>query len=588
MLIFEKNFEKELSREDKTMNKGPVAPKDPTVKRPFFYIMQDKEIYGAKLPNNTGVQFIYQNDNRLINSARIAGNVTDEEILQLLKTTEGFRKLVYAIGVSVVEETATEQVRFVYQMYGHKDTYGSGSNLTIDMIADGMENLIYLDDIEWSNDDKEPGQIRFEFANADVQASANVRFYLRDGFEAPEVIEDEEIDVESADYKKMIEKSLMQLGNTERLRRAIEKAKKGEDVTIAFIGGSITQGAGAIPLPTQCYAYRTYQSFKKLFGTGDNVHFVKAGVGGTPSQLGVIRFERDILRDGTVEPDIVVVEFAVNDEGDETKGVCYESLVRKILALPNEPAAVLLFAVFAYDWNLQDRLGPVGKKLDLPMVSILDAVVEQFRLRKGEGRVLSKNQFFYDIYHPSNAGHRIMEECLMYMFEQAAKQELMEDETVKLMEQDTVYGSVFEKIKLLDRKDAGPLLRLEEGSFCAIDEHLQGVEMDDKPDMVPQFPYNWYRIGAVEGKKDYFEMEIQCKALMLVYKDSGALNVGKADVFVDDKHVLIADPHKNGWVHCNPVILFNEPENKAHTVRIQMAQDDEDKEFTILGFGYVE
>lgn len=54
-----------------------------------------------------------------------------------------------------------------------------------------------------------------------------------------------------------------------------------------------------------------------MFASGqkDNIHFIKAGVGGTPSQLGMIRYERDILRDGRVEPDIVIVEFAVNDEG---------------------------------------------------------------------------------------------------------------------------------------------------------------------------------------------------------------------------------------------------------------------------------
>lgn len=42
---------------------------------------------------------------------------------------------------------------------------------------------------------------------------------------------------------------------------------------------------------------------------------IKAGVGGTPSELGMIRFERDVLRDGKEKPDLVVVEFAVNDEG---------------------------------------------------------------------------------------------------------------------------------------------------------------------------------------------------------------------------------------------------------------------------------
>ena len=116
----------------------------------------------------------------------------------------------------------------------------------------------------------------------------------------------------------------MQTGNMSRLATAIHRAKRGEDVTLAYIGGSITQGAGAIPIDHQSYAYRSYQSFAEHFGTGRNVHFVKAGVGGTPSELGMLRFDRDVLRDGTVKPDIVVVEFAVNDEGDETKGVCYE------------------------------------------------------------------------------------------------------------------------------------------------------------------------------------------------------------------------------------------------------------------------
>ena len=38
------------------------------------------------------------------------------------------------------------------------------------------------------------------------------------------------------------------------------------------------------------------------------------------------------------------------------------------------------------------------------MVSIMDAVTPQFKQKQGEGRVLSKNQFFYDIFHPSNIG----------------------------------------------------------------------------------------------------------------------------------------------------------------------------------------
>ena len=174
---------------------------------------------------------------------------------------------------------------------------------------------------------------------------------------------------------------------------------------------------------------------------------IKAGVGGTPSELGMIRFERDVLRDGKEKPDLVVVEFAVNDEGDETKGRCYESLVTKILSMPDAPAVLLLFAVFANDWNLQERLAPVGERYQLPMVSIRDAVTPQFRQAKD--RVVSKNQFFYDAFHPTNLGHKIMADCLMYLIDRA----VCEPDILRRMHEKPVYGDEFAQVKLLDRRD---------------------------------------------------------------------------------------------------------------------------------------
>ena len=57
---------------------GPAAPKDPEKKRPYFYIMKDKEIFGAKQEDGSAIHFIYESDGRLINSAQIVGNITDE------------------------------------------------------------------------------------------------------------------------------------------------------------------------------------------------------------------------------------------------------------------------------------------------------------------------------------------------------------------------------------------------------------------------------------------------------------------------------------------------------------------------------
>ena len=573
---------------------GPAAPKDPEKKRPYFYILKDKEIFGAKQPDGSAIHFIYESDGRLINSAQIVGNITDEEELRLLESVEGFGRLVHSIGVSVETDNPKEEIEFVFQMYGRKNLYGGGTNLRCKLTGDGMEHRIYLSDYTWTEDDYIPGQIKFIMSTPEKLGKASVRLYLNDGYMAPEEVEEAEVDTKSENYCAMIAKSLMNLGNTYRIRKAIEKAKAGKSVTVIYIGGSITQGAGATPINTECYAYKSYQLFQNRFASGNNVKFIKAGVGGTPSELGMLRFDRDVLRDGE-KPDIVIVEFAVNDEGDETKGDCYESLVRKILKLDWNPEVVLLFSVFANDWNLQERLRPVGDLYDLPMVSIRDAVVEQFTRK--EGRVLTKNQFFYDMFHPSNIGHTIMADCLQYLFERCELREharldafenglTEEGMLLQRLKLEPVIGGSFENVRLMDKKDVYEGAVIETGDFTATDQELQSVEMDDALNLTPEFPYNWMYDGT-KTDAEAFMLRMNCKALVLIFKDSGEVDVGKAEVFVDGAHVLTADPHINNWQHCNAAILFNNEKSEEHTVKIEIAKEDIDKKFTILGFGYV-
>ncbi len=243
---------------------GPAAPKDPEKKRPSFYIMRDKEIFGARQEDGRGIQYLYQDSGRLVNSAQIVGNIEDQEILKLLETVEGFRKLVHSIGVSVETEDPKEQVEFIFQMYGKTDLYGGGTNLTAVFLGDGAEKRIYLSEADWQEDDHEPGQIKILMDTPEKLAKASVRLYLNDGYTAPEVAEEQLVDVNGLPYQKMIARSLIQTGNTYRIYRTIQRARLGEDVTLAYIGGSITQGAGATPIHTECYA-----AVKNLFHTSE-------------------------------------------------------------------------------------------------------------------------------------------------------------------------------------------------------------------------------------------------------------------------------------------------------------------------------
>ena len=113
-------------------------------------------------------------------------------------------------------------------------------------------------------------------------------------------------------YEIMKQKSLCSLGNTAAMKKVIEKAKNGEELTLSFIGGSITEGYTVNA--AKCYAANTYVWFMKQYGTnGEKVHYVNAGLSGTPSILGSFRLERDVLAN---DPDVLFIEFAVNDGTD--------------------------------------------------------------------------------------------------------------------------------------------------------------------------------------------------------------------------------------------------------------------------------
>ncbi|MBO4750984.1 MAG: SGNH/GDSL hydrolase family protein [Lachnospiraceae bacterium] len=559
---------------------GPKAPKDPTAKGSSFYICRQKEVAGNPVPSGKGVQFIYLDGERLTTFAKMVGSITDETMINNLRTAEGFLSMVAGIGVTVEAQDPDNAIDFVFQMYGKRDMYGSGDTFTVRCRPDGMEQIIWLDDYTWGDDNGVVGQMRFEFEKPRSIATVDVKLYLREGFEAPEQEERTEIRVESEAYQAILSRSLMNLGNYARVKRVLDRAKRGEEVTIAFIGGSITQGAGATPIDKKSYAYQTWERFKANFG--ENVKLIKAGVGGTPSELGMIRFERDVLREFSVKPDLIVIEFSVNDEGDETKGLCYESLVRKCLALSDDTAVILIHAVFADDWNLEERLGPVGERYKLPMVSVRQGVVPQFYLKPNTGRVLTKSQFFYDVYHPTNMGHTIMADCLTYMMRQIDQKPMIEDTDWRSKE--PVFGTDFECVELVDRSwKSELLLDLNPGSFAGTDADLQRVEMDDQIIPVPEFPNNWYH----ESGSEPFTAKLLCKSLLIVVKDSGSPEYGKAIVKVDGKEVLTMDPRAVGWTHCTPLIACRGDKTEEHSIEVSMIPGDEDKKMTILGFGVV-
>ena len=122
---------------------GPIAPKDPVKKRPAIYLMYDKQIFSQPFRDGTGVCFLFMDDGRMPALARMVGGIEDEEMLKMLAKTEDFRKLVYGIGISMINDVQVDG-EFILQMYGKTDPYNSGTVLKTRLSSDGTEYLIPL------------------------------------------------------------------------------------------------------------------------------------------------------------------------------------------------------------------------------------------------------------------------------------------------------------------------------------------------------------------------------------------------------------------------------------------------------------
>lgn len=80
-------------------------------------------------------------------------------------------------------------------------------------------------------------------------------------------------------------------------------------------------------------------------------------------------------------------------------------------------------------------------------------------------------------------------------------------------------------------------------------------------------------------------MTVDCRMLLIVTKDDASPEAGQADIFVDGQFVKTVNPREIGWVHCNSQVAFRGKEKGTHTIEVKMHEGDEDKKFTILGFG---
>lgn len=344
--------------------------------------------------------------------------------------------------------------------------------------------------------------------------------------------------------RETINRSKVSAGNRARLISVMRRAAAGEPITIGALGGSITEGYFASK-PENNYASRVTQWWRDTFPKAA-VSLINAGIGATGSLVATHRVQGHLL---DKKPDVIVVEFAVNDcmICEVASRETFENTVRR--CLHSGAAVLVLFTLRQEGPGVQDEQIEIGRHYDLPMIAVSDAIWPE--LQSGVRRW---EDYSNDTVHPNDNGHELVATLVNdYLNEVYAVIDTATD--VEQAMPAPLTSADFEHAYMLDHRTL-PTITL--GSFV---KHERGFE---------HFHHAWF----AENGGDAMEFEVtdcRCLHLVMLKEPNERAGIAHITVTVDgqDKNIDFQASFPGGWGgYAYPVLAHRSAEPK--TVRVSI------------------
>lgn len=345
------------------------------------------------------------------------------------------------------------------------------------------------------------------------------------------------------------------------LAAVMRKAANKEKVVIACIGGSITQGTiskgsndsqVSVKKP---YAEVYFDWWRTSFPDTE-FQFVNAGIGGTDSYLGVHRVDKHVL---DFKPDLVLVEYSVNDSSDNFYKRSYDNLVRKILLSESKPAVMLLYMSQSNGTSAQTSHVFVGHGYNLPMVSYGNTI----GYLKDEN-IFTEKELSGDTVHPSALGHAITGE-IIWKYLNNVFEHMDEFDTPKDFDMKAITKERYLDATILDSSNITP--------------DSLGTFAEKK--VSDWFPNGW---TCNEGDGE-ITFTTEFANLGILYLDTVNGNGGKFDIYIDDEKISTIDADfPNGWgnaITADEVYVGDG--RKTHKITIKKNADSAGDVFNLLG-----
>lgn len=361
------------------------------------------------------------------------------------------------------------------------------------------------------------------------------------------------MDIKMAD--KYLESCIVNRGNWKRLKECMKRAEAGGHLTIGNLGGSITMGSVATRQEL-CYAYLSHLWWKETFPQAD-ISFVNAGIGATTSQFGVARADEDLL---AYRPDVVFIEFSVNDDNEPHFKETYEGLVRRIYCSETKPAVVLLHNAFYDDGHSAEEIHTeIGRYYQVPGVSFKNSV-----MKKCLDGLIEAKDVSPDNLHPNDLGHSMLAETVKYFLNQVYGEVDVPEEAAVFPEK-PVTKNRYEDSK----RYRNPNLRVSAMEGFAVDTQEQRH-------ITEIFRKGW--TARQEGA--FLECDVNAAALGVQFRRSVAHPAPSAKVIVDgdsEHAVLLNGEYDETWGDLIALqTVFENEEKKEHHIRIELCNTHPD------------
>ncbi len=382
------------------------------------------------------------------------------------------------------------------------------------------------------------------------------------------------------------------------------RAREGETLRVVFFGASLTWGANATDQALTSYRAQTKEMLEARYPKA-RFQCYDGAIGGTGSQLGVFRLERDVL---ARRPDLVFLDFSANDDnwnGSPLGFASYESLLRRLIRDGRTPVVAVMFP---FKWEIGPglesgttaHLKGLTRRLEIataygvPAGDAAALIID--RVRKQETTL--EQIWDTDGVHPGDHGYRLFAEAAFAAFEQGVR-----ESAVCALPEKMLHDSLFMTNRRAVLADLFPADAMPPG-WAVGKPNLTGACHDQ---MMSRWldrlliASNRQRVKNVEGKEESIPqapatLRFEVRASYVMIFGEATTKSGKFRVRIDgqphtytpwgakeptDLYDMTSERFKGNWNYHQTIVENLDP-NTPHIVEIEpVLEADEEQELRI-------